>query len=122
MKILSQYPNFKMIQKLTQEKRNKVYLVGGFLRDLLVGKPKLDFDFAVQKDALKLARSFAKKIRGSFVLLDKERGCGRVCKKTDGKIATYDFADFRAKTFKADLGSRDFTINTLAISINDLKE
>lgn len=54
------------------------------------------------------------------MLLDKERGCGRVVKKHDGKIETYDFADFRASTLKEDILHRDFTINTLTVKFNDL--
>src|SRR6185503_14370590 len=118
MKINDSY--IKIIQALAQKEQLKVYLVGGFLRDHLLGRSKMDYDFAVSKNALKLARNFAKNIKGSYVLLDKEHGCARVCKKIEEGIATYDFADFRAKTFKADLSHRDFTINTLAVPVADL--
>ncbi|HLF17619.1 MAG TPA: HD domain-containing protein [Candidatus Omnitrophota bacterium] len=117
---MEQYSNIKIIRDLARKKRLKVFLVGGFLRDLLLGRPKIDFDFAVSKSALKLAKSFSTKIKGAYVLLDKERGCARVCKKTKEGMATYDFADFRAKTFLGDLNKRDFTINTLYLDLNDL--
>ncbi|MDX1436189.1 MAG: CBS domain-containing protein, partial [Anaerolineales bacterium] len=41
-----------------------LYLVGGFVRDLLLGQPGLDFDLVVEGDAIKLARSLAVKLGG----------------------------------------------------------
>ncbi len=121
MPFLEDHPQIKVIREIVKRRKIKIYLVGGFLRDDLLKQPCLDFDFAVEKDAILLARQFAKKIRGAFVLLDAERGCGRVAKKEGGTVKTYDFADFRASTFRKDLLHRDFTINTLSLQINSLK-
>jgi poly(A) polymerase len=120
MSFLNDHPYVEIIQQIARRKKVSVYLVGGFLRDYLLGHPKFDFDFAVEKDALKLARLFARRIKGAFVLLDAERGCGRVVKKYQGQITTFDFADFRASTFKGDIAHRDFTINTLAVDLSRL--
>ncbi len=113
MPFLAQYPQLKIIQAIARKKRVGVYLVGGFLRDFVLGRTQMDFDFAVDKNAVALARKFADAIKGAFVLLDDEHGCGRVVKKVNGIPWTFDFADFRAKTLKEDIASRDFTINTL---------
>ena len=120
MSFLKSYPQIKIIQELAKRKKAKIYLVGGFLRDHLLGVKKQDFDFSVEKDALKIARSFANKIKGAYVLLDEERKCARVVKKQKGEIYTFDFADFRAKTFSLDLSHRDFTINTLSVDLQDI--
>lgn len=117
--LFEEYPQLKIIQDLSRTRRVKIYLVGGFLRDLFLGRPCLDFDFAVERDALDFAQNFARRIKGVFVLLDQENGCGRVVKKHDGKSLIFDFADFRAPNLRADLAHRDFTINTLCF---DLKE
>ena len=53
-------------------------------------------------------------------MLDQERGCARVVKKSDGKIWTFDFSDFRARSFRQDLTLRDFTINTLSVDLAKL--
>ncbi len=120
--ILHEYPELGIIQKLAKSHKFDVHIVGGFLRDLVLNKPgNPDLDFAVERDALKLAKTFAKEIKGAYVLLDEKRGCARVAKKRDGKIYTYDFADYRAKTFLQDLSHRDFTINTLSLNVKDLK-
>jgi poly(A) polymerase len=125
LNMLNEYQQLKTIQKLAEKRNVHVYLVGGFLRDLFLtnGKNiKMDFDFAVSKNAIAFARQFANQIKGAFVLLDEEHGCARVAKKSAGYVFTFDFADFRSKTFKGDLAHRDFTINTLALDVARLKE
>ncbi len=117
MSLLIRHPHIKIIQDLAKRRKTAIYLVGGFLRDSLLGFEKRDFDFAVEKDALKFARCFATKIKGAYVLLDEEHGCARVAKKKNKQLYTFDFADFRARTFKGDLFRRDFTINTLYLDV-----
>jgi tRNA nucleotidyltransferase/poly(A) polymerase len=121
MPSLNDFPELITLRELVQKKRISIYLVGGFLRDIEIGRTGRDFDFAVAKDAIPLARTFAKKIRGAFVLLDKESGCARVARKKGGVLWTYDFADFRAPTLQADLRKRDFTVNALAVDLRALK-
>jgi putative nucleotidyltransferase with HDIG domain len=122
MSFLTQYPQLKIIQSLAKKKRVSVYLVGGFLRDYLIGRSQMDFDFAVDKKAIVFARQFAKELKGAFVLLDEEHGCARVVKKFNGKPWTFDFADFRVKTLKGDINSRDFSINALYVDLSKLNE
>jgi putative nucleotidyltransferase with HDIG domain len=69
-----------------------------------------------------LAHAFSKKIKGAYVLLDEGRGCARVAKKVKGSLYTFDFADFRAKTFKEDLAHRDFTVNTLSLDLVNISD
>jgi poly(A) polymerase len=111
------------INSLSKKRKSQVYLVGGFLRDIFLGRKreKLDLDFAVNKDAIGLARAFAKQTKSGFVVLDKEHGCARVIHKD----ITLDFTDFRGKDLKEDLLHRDFTINTLALKLpagNNIKK
>ena len=81
-----------------------------------------DMDFALEKSALKVAKSFANKIKGAYILLDEERQCARVAKKRNGQLLTFDFADFRAKTLRGDLKKRDFTVNTLCLDLKLLQQ
>lgn len=118
MPFFSDYPRIKTIREIAKRKNVSVFLVGGFLRDRLLGRAKNDFDFAVEHSALKLAKAFAAKIKGAYVLLDEERGCARVAKKIKGELFTYDFADFRDTTIEGDLALRDFTINTLCTDLS----
>jgi len=121
MSLISDYPYICDVRRLARRRKVAVYLVGGFVRDLLLGRDCIDFDFAVEHHAIGLAKAFAKSIRGAFILLDEEHGCARVAKKEQGSIFTYDFADFRGETFKDDLKHRDFTINALSINTASLE-
>ena len=120
MSLLKEIPELEILRQMVKLKKTAVYLIGGFLRDYLIGRPCLDLDFAVDKNAIGLARSFAKKITGAFVLLDQEHGCGRVVKKSANGSRTFDFADFRAPTLKGDLLHRDFTINTFCADLKKI--
>lgn len=123
MSLLKEIPQLEVLQQIAKQKKSAVYLIGGFLRDYLLQQKCLDLDFAVDKNAIGLARAFAEKIKGTFVLLDKENGCGRVVKKAaGGKARVFDFADFRAPTLKEDLRHRDFTVNTFCLDIRKLED
>jgi tRNA nucleotidyltransferase (CCA-adding enzyme) len=54
----------KEIAKIAQEQRGALYIVGGFVRDILLGYPSLDFDLVVEGDAIALAQSVKHKFGG----------------------------------------------------------
>ncbi|RPI34893.1 MAG: CBS domain-containing protein [Chloroflexota bacterium] len=54
----------KVIAGEAHEQRAAVYMVGGFVRDLLLGLPGLDFDLVVEGDAIALAKALSKKYGG----------------------------------------------------------
>ena len=54
----------KEIAKIAQTQRLALYIVGGFVRDLLLNYPSLDFDLVVEGDAIKLAKSVREKFGG----------------------------------------------------------
>jgi tRNA nucleotidyltransferase/poly(A) polymerase len=93
------------------------YLVGGAVRDALLGRQVRDFDLAVPSGAVGLARRLAGRLGGSFVLLDEPRGCARVVWMRDGDRRVLDVADFRAPTLEDDLRARDLTINAIALPL-----
>jgi tRNA nucleotidyltransferase/poly(A) polymerase len=97
-----------------------VYLVGGAVRDLLLGRPVHDLDFTVERNAIKLARRVADKLHADFYALDPERDTGRVILTVeDGKRTLMDFAAFRGADLEADLLGRDFTLNAIALDLAD---
>lgn len=99
-----------------------VVLVGGAVRDaLLSGRPApADFDFAVQGDAIGLARQTANALRGDVYVMDAERGVARVLLSAtaDRAACILDFVRCRGATWLEDLQDRDFTLNAIACDIN----
>jgi tRNA nucleotidyltransferase/poly(A) polymerase len=95
-----------------------VWLVGGAVRDKLLGLESLDLDFVVDGDALALARRVADRFGGHYFPLDPQRETGRAILPHDGgKRLTCDFARMRGSDIGEDLRGRDFTINALAIHL-----
>jgi poly(A) polymerase len=112
------------ILKFSQMKKFRLYIVGGFMRDIILGRTKSnpDIDFAIKKDAIKFAAGLAKELKAGFVVLDRANGCARLVKKSQSKVYTLDFTDFRGKNLRQDLGKRDFSINTLAVELKAFLE
>lgn len=100
----------------------KLYLVGGVLRDLFLGREREnpDFDFCLKKGAINFGRNLAKELKAGFVVLDKENGAARLVKIIKDKQYTLDFTDFRGKDLRGDLLLRDFTINSMALSLENI--
>ena len=93
-------------------------LVGGSVRDLLLGRPLRDLDLVVPSGALALARAAANAMQGAFVALDEARDTGRaLLTAPDGQTLVVDVAAWRGPTLAADLAARDFTINALAVQV-----
>ncbi len=115
--LLSLYPPLSLLREELKGSGKRVFLVGGALRDHYLKRRGHDLDFAVNDGAIALSRKLARRIKASFVLLDREHGSARLVKKQDGEIWTFDFTDWRGKSIQEDLNLRDFTINALAVDI-----
>ncbi|MCS7206480.1 MAG: HD domain-containing protein [Dehalococcoidia bacterium] len=95
-----------------------VYLVGGFLRDVLLGRPSHDLDLAIQGDAVGLARCLAADLGATFVLLDEANGVARLVWHGDGARWEIDLARLQGESVIADLGRRDFTVDAMAVPLS----
>ncbi|MFQ5614054.1 MAG: CBS domain-containing protein [Anaerolineae bacterium] len=109
-----------------------LYIVGGFVRDLLLGTHNLDIDLVVEGDAIILARQLLKKHGGrvrshrrfgtaNWILANDNFGVDRL----DFVSARQEFyehpsalPEVERSSIKQDLHRRDFTINTLAIRLD----
>lgn len=93
-----------------------IHLVGGAVRDRLLGRASGDLDFVVPNGALRLARSIADKTQGAFFPLDEGSDTGRIVYvHEDGTRSRADFAAYRRPDLASDLAARDFTINAIAL-------
>ena len=98
----------------------EIYLVGGAVRDTILGRTSHDLDFSIPTDGIKLARMIANKLNGAFYPLDSERDTGRVILIHEDETRTImDFATYRGEDIESDLRDRDFTINAIAFNLQN---
>ncbi len=116
------------IGSLADEMAFHAYLVGGFVRDLLLRKENFDIDVVIEGDGILFAEGLGKRL-GIKTRMHKEFGTAKILYGDGFKV---DVATARLEYYKApaalpivehsslklDLHRRDFTINTLAISLN----
>lgn len=134
------------IAETAEEREVALYIVGGFVRDLLLGTPSVDFDLVTEGDAIPLALALAQKFGGTVHShrrfgtakwqieprnADLREALGRPVTELD-LPETVDFVTARSEFYshptalplvqegsiKLDLHRRDFTINTLALRLD----
>ena len=140
-------PRLALLDKIAQVASNQkspLYIVGGFVRDLLLDIPSQDFDLVVEGDAIALAESIREEYGGRVTshnrfgtakwFIDKANLniLGSTKKLRESLPDTLDFISARKEFYthpsalptvergsiKLDLHRRDFTINTLALRLD----
>ena len=118
--------------RLAQELGYSLYLVGGFVRDLMLGKPHLDLDIVVEGDAIALAKRLSEatgarlhsheRFGTARLLFDDQRNGAPSVDFTTARREFYEYSTalprVERSSIKQDLYRRDFTINTMAISLD----
>ncbi|TYP00302.1 poly(A) polymerase [Geothermobacter ehrlichii] len=117
---LEAVPGFGRLLSRLRRNGQPAWLVGGVLRDWVLGRPLVDIDLAVGQDCEPLARRLATEGDGSWFWLDRERGqCRVVLSDEAGRTFCYDLSPFKGGSLLADLGERDFTINAMALPLDE---
>ena len=132
------------IAEVAADQKSALYIVGGFVRDLLLDIPSLDFDLVVEGDAIDLAKAVQGQYGGRVTshnrfgtakwFIDKKDLdiLGSTKKVKQALPDTLDFISARREFYthptalptvargsiKLDLHRRDFTINTLALRLD----
>lgn len=119
--------SLKLASEVARKRKDEVYLVGGIVRDLILNYPNKDVDLVVTEDGIGFAKELAEK-GGGYARPHKRFGTAVVV-FPDGfrlDVATvrsesYPFPgalpQIQAGNLRADLYRRDFTINSLAVSL-----
>ncbi|MGH2921267.1 MAG: CBS domain-containing protein, partial [Gaiellaceae bacterium] len=104
-----------------------VYLVGGTVRDILLGEPNFDVDIAVEGDAIGLAGALARALDGrvrahekfgtAVVLYGDDERVDVVTARTEFYDAPAALPTVEHASIREDLFRRDFTINAMAVSL-----
>jgi tRNA nucleotidyltransferase (CCA-adding enzyme) len=134
----------RKIAEIASEHKYALYIVGGFVRDLLLDIPSQDFDLVVEGDAISLAQAVQERYDGRVTshsrfgtakwFIDKQKLTilGSTKKLRDSLPDTLDFISARTEFYthptalptvekgsiKLDLHRRDFSINTLALRLD----
>ncbi len=115
--------------EIASARTEEVYLVGGAVRDLLMRNRNLDIDLVVEGNGIEFARAVAAEYPGSRVRDHEKFGTAVVLFedgfKIDTATARHEYYDrpgalptVETSSIKRDLYRRDFTMNTLAVSLN----
>lgn len=119
--------------RLGQDLGNPVYVVGGFVRDILLKRENTDVDLVVEGDAVYFAKALAQELGGrvrahpkfqTAKLIYHEQTVNREI-RLDCATARLEYYEYPAalpivelSSIKMDLFRRDFTVNTLAVQLN----
>ena len=106
----------------------EVFVVGGFVRDLMLERPIEDVDVVVEGDGIAFARYFAslhncrlhqhRKFNTAVIIFDDEFKVDVASARLEYYATPAALPVVENSSIKMDLARRDFTINTLAISLN----
>jgi tRNA nucleotidyltransferase (CCA-adding enzyme) len=124
--IESLHKAFEAVQAVSEHFEG-VYLVGGAVRDVLMGEPNFDVDIAVEGDGITLGRALAQALGGRVVPHEKF-GTAIVLYGEGGRVdvatARTEFYDYpgalptvERASIRQDLYRRDFTVNAMAVSL-----
>lgn len=125
-------PVFKRLSAAAEQYQAEIYVIGGFVRDLILGNPGKDIDILVVGDGVEFARNFASKLeKPTKVTVYKNFGTASLHYRDDDAW-DIEFVGARRESYAShsrkpfvetgsladDLNRRDFTINAMAIALN----
>ena len=124
-----QYPFLFVAQKISQELNQEIYIVGGFVRDKILGRESNEIDFLVVGNSIDFVNKFAEKLGIEKISVFKNFGTAHFNYKgfelefVGARKESYKRNSRNPKvsqgTFEDDIQRRDFTINTVAVSLNE---
>jgi putative nucleotidyltransferase with HDIG domain len=111
-------PILSKLSTLAKEKNIPFFLVGGYLRDLLLEIPGKDYDFALPKEAASFIETIEEALRLHFFKVGKEE-MNTTTYRIIKEDMSIDLTFLQGETIEADLQRRDFTINAIAFFFQD---
>ncbi len=131
-KLLNKEELIDFIGKIGEEEKTDIYLVGGYIRDEILGIETYDIDFMVVGDAISFAKTVAERLKTGEPLVFKAFGTAGIWYKglkiefVGARKEVYKLSSRKPRvsegTISDDLERRDFTINALAKKVNSKNE
>ncbi len=122
-------PLFRIIAGLAEEMGLEAFIVGGYVRDLILDRPSKDLDIVVSANGIGFATALSEKLEGTHVNLFKRFGTAQfMCGDLDIEVVGARKESYRSNSrnpevsegsLEEDRARRDFTINALSISLNN---
>jgi len=121
-------PVFHLVGEVADELGRECYVVGGYVRDLMLDRHSKDIDFVTVGSGIEVARNVAARLHGSHLSVFKNFGTAQV-KKRDMEL---EFVGARKESYRResrnpivedgtladDISRRDFTVNAMALCVN----
>ncbi|MCF8381678.1 MAG: CCA tRNA nucleotidyltransferase [Bacteroidales bacterium] len=128
MKRCLDVPVFKLFSEFAEAEGIRIYVIGGFVRDCLLGNPGKDIDIVVEGSGIDFARKLGAKL--GHIKVNYFKNFGTAMFKYEG--IEFEFVGARKESYsrnsrkpvvengslKDDQDRRDFTINAMAFSLN----
>ncbi|MBC7229557.1 MAG: CBS domain-containing protein [Actinobacteria bacterium] len=116
------------LSRVAEDEGFEAYLVGGVVRDLLLGYPNLDLDVVVEGDGIDFARLLARALKArvrshrkfgtAVVILPTGRRIDVATARTEFYERPAALPTVEMSSIRQDLYRRDFTINTMAVALS----
>jgi poly(A) polymerase len=112
----------KLLEIAKKEKKS-LYIVGGFVRDSLAGIESRDVDIIVSEEADQFGKRVSGRLGADYMQLDSVLQLSRVSLiADDARYLQLDFSLLTGGDIEEDLKARDFTINAMAVRLEDYLE
>lgn len=122
------HPVFKVVSDIVSETGEQAFVIGGFVRDYLLGKKSKDIDIVVVGSGIELATKVSSRFKGSYLSVFKSFGTAMLrIKDVEVEFVGARRESYRVDsrkpivedgTLEDDQNRRDFTINALALSLS----
>jgi putative nucleotidyltransferase with HDIG domain len=113
--LLESEPAVAATRAALADSADDAWVVGGTVRDLVLGRPIVDVDLAVEGDPEQAARALADGLGGPLFPLSEEFGAWRVL--AGSREWFCDVSPLQGDGIEADLARRDFTVNAIAVPL-----
>src|SRR6056297_663640 len=123
-----QIPLFEKVSNIADEQEIRLWLIGGFVRDVFLGRNSKDIDIVVLGDGVRAAEMLARHLKADNLSVFKNFGTAQM------RVAEYEIEivgarkesyqtdsrkpDVEAGSIEDDQNRRDFTIDAMAVSLN----